>query len=220
MCTENRKTALLFSLLLGILVLCANAPAQRRGGGGRGGAPDMPNMPNMPFPQPQAQPGQQDTKASVLKLYVDETGVTAEILNCPLQTVLKELAEKTGIVFEIRAQDNLPVNLRPSQPVELTEFIKRMVSGSNTQFFYRQDDSQRIAMVRIFPRTELPQPSIVYLGSGAVTKSNDTFFNSEQAIKALRENKDIESREKAINYLASNKSEGAAEVLILSLIHI
>jgi hypothetical protein len=207
-------------ILLWILILCSTAPAQRRGGGGRGGGP--PNMPNMPAPQPQPQPqsqpqpqtGQPDAKSYILKLYVDEAGVTAEIVNCPLQTVLQELAERTGIIFEMRTQDNLPVSLRPNQPVELAEFIKRIASGSNTQFFYSQDKSPRIAMVRIFSRTKLPQPSIVYLGAGVATKSNDVFFYPGQAFRALQENNNTEAREKAINYLVSNKSEGAAEVLM------
>jgi hypothetical protein len=213
--TRERKgnIYMAFSLiLLWILILCATAPAQRMGGGGRGGPPNMP-IPQ-PQPQPQPQTGQPDTKSYILKLHVDEAGVTAEITNCPLQTVLQELAERTGIIFEMRIQDNLPVNLHPNQAVELAEFIKRITSGSNTQFFYSRDESPRIAMVRIFPRTELPQPSVVYLGTGAVTKSNDDIFNSEQAFRALQENKNVDTREKAINYLVSNKNEGAAEVLM------
>jgi hypothetical protein len=216
--TSKEKTYTALPLVvLAILILCSTAPAQRRGGG-RGGAPNMPNMsPPQPQQQPQVQPQQQlqtGQQSHVLKLYVDEAGVMAEIVNCPLQTVLQDLAERTAIIFEMRIQDNLPVNLRPNRPVELVEFIKRIASGSNTQFFYSQDESPRITMVRIFPRTELPQPSIVYLGKGAVTKSNDIFFNPDQASKALQESKNTETREKAINYLASNKSEGADEVLM------
>jgi hypothetical protein len=208
-------------IMLGVILLGSNVSAQR--GGGRG---FPPNMPNMDFPQPKAQrqpqpqiqqPQQPQTgqpQPYVLKLYVDEAGVMAEILNCPLQTVLQNVAERTGIIFEMRVQDNLPVSLRPNQSLELTEFIKRIASGSNTQFFYSQGESPRIALVRIFPRTELPQPSVVYLGTGEVTKGNDDFFNPGQALRVLQESKSAEAREKAINYLVLNKNEGSADVLI------
>ena len=216
--TEKTYRDLLLTVL-GVLILCSTAPAQRMGGG-RGFPPNRPNgpfpqqRPQQQPPQPQQQQTQNGQQPYVLKLYVDAAGVMAEIVNCPLQNVLQVLAERTGIIFELRTQDNLPVSLRPNQPVELAEFIRRIASGSNTQFYYSQDESPRIAMVRIFPRAELPQPSIVYLGTGAVTKSNDDFFNPEQAFKALQEDKNTEPREKAINYLVLNKSEGAAEILM------
>jgi hypothetical protein len=218
---EGTKINLLL-ITLSILILCSSVPAQR--GGGRGypqNMPNTPNSPNMPGPQPPSQPqrptqpqAQQPQQPYVLRLHVDETGVMAEILNCPLQTVLQELAARTGIIFEIRTQDNLPVSLRPNQSLDMTEFVKRVASGCNTQFFYSQEGPPHIALVRIFPRVALPQPSVVYLGSGAVTKYNDDFFNPGQAFRVLQESKNPEAREKAINYLVSNKSEGSIEVLM------
>jgi hypothetical protein len=160
-------------------------------------------------------PVQPVNKPVTLKIHVDEAGVTANIVNCPMQTVLKELAERTGIIFEVRTQDNLPVSLNPPKPVNLTEFIKRVVLNNNTLFFYGPGDSQRITLVKVFsPQTALPQPSIAYLGSGAITKSNDDILTAEQAFKVLLDSKDVEMREKAVEYLVSSKNAEAAGTMM------
>jgi hypothetical protein len=189
-CKVNRRAV--FFLILLVISLYSTVSAQR------------PGLP--------VQPG---NKPMTLKMHVEEAGITANIVNCPMQTVLKELAERTGIIFEVRTQDNLPVSLNPPQPVNLTEFIKRVASNYNTLFFYSQDDSQRIKLVKVFsPRTTLPQPSIVYIGTGAITKSNDDILNAEQAFKSLLDSKNIEMREKAIEYLVSTKNADAVGTMM------
>jgi hypothetical protein len=186
----NRRAV--FFLIFLVLSLYSTASAQ------------IPGLP--------AKPG---NKPMTLKIHVEEAGVTANIVNCPMQTVLKELAERTGIIFEVRTQDNLPVSLNPPQPVNLTEFIKRVASNNNTLFFYSQDESPRITLVKVFSsKTALPQPSIVYLGSGVITKSNDDILTAEQAFKSLLDSKNIEMREKAIEYLVSTKNAEAAGTMM------
>jgi uncharacterized protein (UPF0147 family) len=101
--------------------------------------------------------------------------------------------------------------------VNFEEAIKRIASGRNTLFFFSQDAStpQRITLVKIFPpKTPLPQPSIAYLGRGAITKTNDNIMTPEQAFKTLQEGNKIEMRRKAIEYLASTKNAGAAETML------
>jgi hypothetical protein len=68
-------------------------------------------------------------------------------------------------------------------------------------FFYAEGvpGSEKISMVRIFPQGNEPvQPGIVYLGTGAVTKTGDGTDSPEQALKVLEESASVEEREKAI----------------------
>ncbi len=189
---------------IGCLFLCLDATAQMRSGG----------------PVPQApSPAAPKAKPMILKMQVNEAGVTAHISNCPMQTALQELAERTGIVFEVRTQDNPYVSLHLNG-VQLEEAIQRIASGSNTLFFYSESSfsSQHISLVKIVPpKTSLPQPSIAYLGTGAITKSNDNIMTSEQAFKALEKNEKIEMRKEAVEYLVSTKNPDAAEAIMKCL---
>jgi HEAT repeat protein len=151
-----------------------------------------------------------------MHMRVDEGTVTAEIANSPLQSVLQELAERTGIVFEVRSQENPLVSIYLYH-VSLQEAIQRIASNSDTMFFYDQGkmDPERITLVRIFPRTRsIQQPSLVYLGTGNVTKSNEDIETPEQALEVLGKNASIEARENAIELLVDTKSDTAIKDLM------
>jgi hypothetical protein len=221
----KRKAAFWGLLLIGIMIFCPVLFAQRRGGMRM--PPDMqgppPAGPRQP-PQPPAQPGnpvqasvQQENASITLKFHVEEYGITMDLVNCPLQKALEDLAARTGVIFEVRTQDNYPVSLHIKTPIDLVAAVKRIASLSNTVFIYNDDSEspQKIKMVKIFPATaSLPQPSVIYLGTGVVTKSNDDIENAEQAIKILTEGKDIALRQKAIAFLVSEKNEKAIESLV------
>lgn len=145
--------------LLAAVLLCSAASAQRR--------PTIPPD----FPAPSLDQARSE-KPSVLKMRVEDGRVTAEIVDCPLQNALTELAERTGIIFEVRSQHNPPVSVHLDR-IPLAEAIQRIASDSNVIFFYAGKDSgaERISLVRVFPRQkESVQPGILYLGTGAVTK--------------------------------------------------
>jgi hypothetical protein len=150
-----------YLLRLGALVLFTALPAQ--------GAPFQQPKAQMPVSgMPQSQ------KPAVLSMRVDEGRVTATIMDSPLQNVLADLAARTGIIFEVRSQENPLVSVNLHR-VTLQEAIQRIAPASNTIYFYgkKQGASDRITLVRLFPRSGTSsQPSILYLGTGAITKSN------------------------------------------------
>jgi hypothetical protein len=151
-----------YLLRFGALVLFSAMPAQ--------GAPFQ--RPKAPMP---ASGMQQFQKPAVLSMRVDEGRITATIVDSPLQNVLADLAARTGIIFEVRSQENPLVSMSLHR-VSLQEAIQRIAPGSNTIYFYgkSQGDSDRITLVQLFPRIDTsPQPSILYLGTGAITKGND-----------------------------------------------
>lgn len=190
----------------GMLILFSAIPAQ--------GVPLQRT--SVPMPASQLPPGQ---LPAILTMRVEEGAITAKIANSPLQDVLRELAERAGIIFEVRGQENPLVTLN-LQRVSLQEAIQRIAPGFNTVFFYDkgQQDSQRITLVQIFPRTNTtPQPSILYLGTGAVTKTNDNIDTAEQAMNILAEGTNVKVREKAVEFLVSTKSEEAVKALIRSI---
>ena len=171
----------------------------------------------IPVPTP-GQPARAPEKVFLLKMRIEEGRVSADITDAPLQTVLKELADRTGIVFEIRSQENPAVSIH-LQHVPLPEAVQRIAAGSNAIFYYGQGtESDRITMVRILSRSAPgPQPSLLYLGTGAITKTNNTVETPEQALQVLASNSSIEDKEVAIEILAKNKSEAAVKALIQSL---
>ena len=118
---------------------------------------------------------QQPQKPAVLIMRVDEGRITATVVDSPLQNVLADLAARTGIIFEVRSQENPLVSVSLIR-VSLQEAIQRIAPMNNAIYFYGNDqgDSDRITLVRLFPRIDnSPQPSIRYLGTGAITKGND-----------------------------------------------
>ena len=158
----------------------------------------------------------QTQKPVMLNMHMEEYRITADIADCPLQTALLELAERTGIIFEVRGQENPLVSVHLNR-VPLQEAIQRIASSSNIMFFYGQGPAaqEHITLVRVFPRTNpIPQPSIVYLGTGVVTKSNEDIETPEQALKALQEGSTVEAREKAIDVLVNSRSDAAIHALV------
>jgi hypothetical protein len=148
-------------------------------------------------------------------MHVAAGRVTAEILDCPLQDALRELAERTGIVFEVRSQDNPLVSVILDQ-APLQEAVQRIAADSDIMFVYSASVPGRegISMVQIFPQgNKLVQPGIVYLGTGTVTKTGDATSTPEQALKVLAESPRVEEREKAIETLAAGKSDAAIQAL-------
>jgi len=151
-----------YLLRFGGLVLCTAMPAQ--------GSPFQ--RPNAPMP---VSGMQQYQRPAVLSMRVDEGRITATIVDSPLQNVLADLAARTGVIFEVRSQENPLVSLNLHR-VSLQEAIQRIAPGSNTICFYgkNQGDSDRITLVQLFPRIGTSQqPSILYLGTGTITKGND-----------------------------------------------
>jgi hypothetical protein len=182
------------------LVLCTTVVAQR---------------PPSRGPQFQRSSPPQEQKPAVQKMRVEDGKVHADITDSPLQNVLQELADRTGIIFEVRSQENPLVSVHLDW-VSVQEAIQRIASGSNTIFFYGQDKSgpERITLVSVFPRTNaVQQPGIVYLGTGGVTKSNEDIQTPEQALRILSGNADVEARERAIEILVSTKSDAAIKAL-------
>jgi hypothetical protein len=162
---------------------------------------------------------QQNQKPKVLTIRLENVKITADIVEAPLQDVLRELAARTGIIFEVRSQENPLVSLHLNK-APMQEAIERITAGSNTMFFYDKSapGSEKISLVRIFPRVaNTPQPGILYLGTGAITKSGDDIDNPEQALKVLAESTKIEEREKAIEVLVNAKSSEAAKALSTTL---
>ena len=157
---------------------------------------------------------QEESVPSVLIMRVDGDTITADIRNSPLQKVLREMAERTGIIFEVRSEDNPQVSVH-LYGVSFQEAIQRIASDSNTLFFYDKNDPARIAFVRVFPRTDSDrQPSILYLGNGVVTKSNDDIDTPAQALRILTENASPEARKKAVEILSQGGGAEAIEALL------
>jgi hypothetical protein len=167
---------------------------------------------------PGATPGQPAVKiaTSILDMRVIDGRITAKIVNCPLQKALQEMADRTGIIFEFRSHDNPAVSVHLDK-APLEEAIDRIASSHNIILDYSKEEG-RIGMVHVFPRTgAIQQPSLVILGSGTVTKTNDDVENPEQAIRALAENARLEIKHKAIKILLDNKSEESVKALVNSL---
>jgi len=201
----NRRKLLLLPALT-VLSLCPILPAQR------GREPlQFPTGTNRPS-VPKSDRSEKSVPA-IQKIRVEEGRVTADIVESPMHNVLTELAERTGIIFEVRSQDNPLVSIHLKQ-VPLGESIQRITSSSDAIFLYGPGSNQ-ITTVRIFPRTaEVQQPSLVYLGSGVVTRSNKTVETPEQALQALSEGASVEDREVGIEILAKTKSDAAVKALM------
>lgn len=178
-----------------------------------------------PFETPSAQQSQPGAPAQqnkgIIKIKVEDDKVTADVTEARLQDVLLELAERTGVIFEIRTQDNPPVSIH-IQNIPLPETIQRFASGSNAIFQYGEGaESERLKYVRIFPRTpQVQQPGLFYLGTGVVTKNNNTVETPEQAVQVLTTNAgnaSLEDREKGIEVLTKTKNETAVKTLMICI---
>jgi hypothetical protein len=148
---------------------------------------------------------------------VDEGKITADIVNSELQKVLRELAERTGIRFEVRTEDNPRISVH-LYGVSFQEAIQRIAANNNTMFFYDGEKPERIELVRVFPRTKaVKQPGIVYLGTGTVTKGNDDIATPAEALKVLEEGASVKARERAIEILSQTGSDEAVAALMKSV---
>jgi hypothetical protein len=170
------------------------------------------------FPRPSRFPNQFEVKSpiipAVLKMRVIEGQVFADITASPLQTVLQELADRTGILFEVQSHYNPLVSIH-LDGTPLIEAIERIVADSNIIFVYDTSDSTRVSLVRILPRTNpVLQPSILSLGTGAVTKINIEIHTFEQAQKVLSSTADLDDRKKAIEFLVKEKRQSSAQALM------
>lgn len=161
------------------------------------------------------QPGTQPQNKGTIKMRVEEGMLTADVAESPMQDVLKELAERTGVIFEVRTQDNPLVSIH-LQSIPLLESIQRIASMSNAIFLYGQGaESDRLTMVRIFPRSApVQQPSLIYLGTGVVTKNNNVVETPEQAFHVLTIDASIEDKEKGIEILTKSSSEASVKALM------
>ena len=203
---QNRDRGKVVRLLrCGLLLLCTALPvsavqAQRR-------------QSPVPGAGPQTLP-----KPGELHISADHGRITATIVDTPMHSALAELADRTGVVFEVRSQANPLVSVH-LHGVSLHEAIQRIAAAMNTIFFYGDGrDSGRITFVQIYPPNDnTPQPSILYLGTGSVTKGSDAVDTVEQAIRALSERKSVEARERAVEILVKDKSGPAIEALIEAL---
>jgi hypothetical protein len=199
---KNRLKGLLWTLVA-VLILCVSSPGQ------------ISREP-IQFPPPLRQQQSAKTdKVTLIKLRVEEGRVTADITDTPMQSVLREIAERTGIVFEVRSQDNRPISIHVNR-IPLQDFIQRVTSGSNAIFLFGQGaEADRITLVRVYPRTApIQQPSIVYLGTGVVTKTSNTVETPEQALQVVAGDASIEDRELAIEILVKTKGEAAVKALM------
>jgi hypothetical protein len=151
-----------------------------------------------------------------MKMRVQQERVTAEIRFTPLHRVLEELAAWTGVVFEVESQDNTPVSVRLNGlPVEAA--VERITQNSDSVFYYDRgvQGESRVSYVRIFSRTNRnAPPSLRYIGSGKVTKTEADLVDSpEQALAILQKGGNVEARQKAIEVLVESKDAAAVGAL-------
>ena len=91
---------------------------------------------------------------------VEEGKVTADITDTALQVVLQELAERTGLIFEVRSQDKPPFPYTCS--MFLQEAIQRIASGNNAIFLDGQgEESTKLTSSANFSPTS-PVPTACY----------------------------------------------------------
>jgi hypothetical protein len=174
-----------------------------------------------PFSRPPRFPNQFEVKAPIIpaipavqKIRVIEGKVFADITASPLQTVLQELADRTGILFEVQSQHNPPVSVHLTG-IPVAEAIERIVTDSNIIYIYNESDSTQVSLARILPRANTTlQPSILSLGTGVVTKFNIEINTSEQAQKVLSSTADLDDRKKAIGFLVMEKGKSSTPALM------
>ena len=150
---------------------------------------------------------------------MEDNRVNADIRNTPLPRVLEELAARTGIIFEVEIQDTAEVTLS-LRGVGLQEAIQRIASGRNCIYYHGTGEggTERIRFVRVFARPgSVQQPSLKYIGTGVPTKAGDDLIeNAEQAVRALAESSDVEVRQEAVEFLATEKTKTSADALNLA----
>jgi hypothetical protein len=153
----------------------------------------------------------------LFKMRVDDDGyVIADLRNVPLQRALQELADRTGVVFELGMQDTATASVSLYR-VGLREAIERIAADHDCIYYYGRDAAgqERLEFVRVFSRAgNVQQPSLIYLGTGAITKTGDDAIDTpEQALKVLAGSGDIDARQEAIEVLVASKTDLSEEAL-------
>lgn len=163
--------------------------------------PQAPNAPQVP---------------ALMKLRFEREQVVAEIRAVPLQHVLQELAARTGVVFEVGSHENAPVSIS-LYGVTLAEAVQRIASPNNVMMYYGDGPAgiPRVQYVRIISRLNKPaQPSLIYIGTGAITKTGeDSVDTPQQALRVLAEGTALDLRLKAIEVLVAARDGSAADAL-------
>jgi len=151
---------------------------------------------------------------------IEADQVTAEVRNAPLHKVLVEFASRAGVIFEVSTEFNPLVSISLFR-VGLQEAIQRIVAAGDSIFYFERDAAgqQRIKVVRIFPRGMKGRSGgLLYIGTGVPTiTGRDAIESPEQALKALSESPEIETKEKAIEVLVAAKGEVAVQALTKAL---
>lgn len=149
-----------------------------------------------------------------MHLKVEKGRVQGEIKFTPLQDALAELAARTGIVFEINSEENDPVTISFFD-VPVVEAVERLAEGNDFIMYYGNDPEggNRIRRVKILTGDGRGQPSLRYIGTGEITKTGEDIDSAEQALRVLGEDADLETRQKAIEFLASSRAAGAVQAL-------
>jgi hypothetical protein len=209
-------------------------PGMNSGGGGRGGRfgggsdqgfgrgpsvfqnPTSPNAPPLP-----SEAKKKSDKPPVLKLRVADGLISVDVSDCPMQTALQEMADRTGIVFKVRQEDN-PLVTAKSQKITYEEAIKLLTPDHSVAFYFADEQNpERITAAAVHPRlapTEASvDPEYAYLGTGVVTKANDEVDTPEQAMKALAENARLEVKKAAVDILAKNNKPESITALTSAL---
>jgi hypothetical protein len=173
---------------------------------------------NPASPRYSNQPQNKIQTIEVLKIRVINGNVSADISDSSLQKVLQELADRTGIIFEIQSQDNPLISIH-LQEIPVQDAIERIIGDGSIIYEYNQSDASRISLVRILTRTSsMQQSSILSLGTGVITKINIEIRNAEQAHKVLASTADLEDRIKAIEVLAKVKGQSSMQALMEVLV--
>jgi len=198
-------------LLVPVTLACALVLPSIAGAQGRKiQAPPVPS---------QAPPNQLNLPHS-MKIRVEDDLVTAEIQNIPIQTALEELAARSGIVFEVPLQDNDPISISLFR-VTLAEAVQRLIGQGNSILYFGKTEAgpSRLQLVRVLRRSpKATQASLRYIGTGAITKSGeDTIESPDEAIRALAESKNVDTRQKAVEVLVASKSELAIQALTAAI---
>ncbi len=202
----SRRMRIRARIVLVLLACCTSGWIQAQSA--RVGRPGS----RQPAPRVQSPPAGPIT----LKMRVEGILVTADLRNVPLQRAFEELAARTGIVFELGMQDASTASVSLYR-VELREAIERIASDHDCIYYYGHDaeGQERLEFVRVFSRTRnVQQPSLVYVGTGAITKSGDDSIDTpEQALKVLSGGGDVEARQNAVEVLAASKTDISAQAL-------
>jgi HEAT repeat protein len=123
-------------------------------------------------------------------------------------------------VFEVPLQDNDPISINLFR-VTLAEAVQRLIGYGNSILYFGKAETGagRLQLVRVLRRSpKAAQASLRYIGTGGITKSGeDTIESPDEAVRALAENKNVDTRQKAVEVLVASKSELAVQALTAAI---